>query len=537
MGNEETELGTAEEMRRINEEQLRLVVEHIPAAIAVVDRQLHYIAVSRRFRTDYGFGNANLIGRHHDEVFPDLPAHWKATYERCLTGATEKAEDEAFPRDGQTDWIRWEITPWYTNGHDIGGIILFSEIITERTHLRDQLRQAQKMEAIGQLAGGVAHDFNNILTAILGYSELLTEQIGPDMPLGRDLREIMAAAQRAAALTRQLLAFSRKQVLAVAPRNLSQIVRGVEAMLRRLIGEQFTVQTALADDLFPVMADTTQLEQVLMNLVVNGRDAMPQGGVLTITTANAELDRGYTSTHPGAKVGCYAMVSVGDTGIGMTPEVQAKIFEPFFTTKARGHGTGLGLAAVYGTVKQLGGYIGVESEPGRGTTFQVYLPRTGKAAQAPTEPVAAVGSPVGRETILLVEDEHSVREFVRIVLQRFGYRVILAESGEAALSELSSLGAPIHVLLTDVILPGMNGCELAARVTRECPHVQVLFMSGYTGHVDTADGFPDHRMQLLEKPFTAQALLTRIRQLIGLIPLNAVAAAPSPMTTSNRRSE
>jgi signal transduction histidine kinase/ActR/RegA family two-component response regulator len=401
------------------------------------------------------------------------------------------------------------------SGGTIGEVI--AENITEQHRLQEQLRQAQKMEAIGHLAGGIAHDFNNLLTVILGYSELLTEQIGPDKPIGRDLREIMDAAQRAAALTRQLLAFSRKQVLAMTALDLNEVVRHVETLLHRLLGEPITIQTVLADELYPVMADATQLEQVLINLAVNARDAMPQGGVLSIETCNAELDLPYTWTHPGAKLGSYARLSVRDTGTGMTSEVQARIFEPFFTTKERGRGTGLGLAAVYGIVKQLGGYVGVESESGRGTTFQIYLPMTHQAAQATTVP-AVVASPVGRETILLVEDESSVREFTKVALQRFGYRVVDVPSAEAALTLLADSDAPIHLLLTDVILQGMDGRELAVRVTRDRPHVQVLFMSGYMDRMGTAEGFLEPDVQLLAKPFTAQALLTKTRQLLSTTP-------------------
>jgi two-component system cell cycle sensor histidine kinase/response regulator CckA len=384
-----------------------------------------------------------------------------------------------------------------------------------RARLEEQLRQAQKMEAIGQLAGGIAHDFNNMLTAILGYSALIAEQIGPDKPIGQDIREIVAAAERATALTRQLLAYSRKQVLTVAPVNLTTAVRTVEPMLRRLIGEHITVTTALADALHPVLADATQLDQVLMNLCVNARDAMPQGGTLTIETRDAELDISYTLAHRGSRAGSYALLTVADTGVGMTPEVQARIFEPFFTTKERGRGTGLGLAAVYGIVKQLDGYICVDSAPGRGTAFQVYLPRTERPAD---RPIAAAAPPVaswpGRETVLLVEDEESVRQFAKIALQRYGYRVVEAHSAEAALALLDSIG-PVHLLLADVILTGMNGCELARRVTADRPELKVLFMSGYTERTSTINNAMAGGVPLLEKPFTAQALLMNIRQVLG----------------------
>jgi two-component system cell cycle sensor histidine kinase/response regulator CckA len=376
--------------------------------------------------------------------------------------------------------------------------------------LEEQLRQAQKMEAIGQLAGGIAHDFNNLLTAILGYSELLTDQIGPDKPLGRDLREILTAAQRAAALTRQLQAFSRKQVLTVTALDLNQVVCDIEAMLRRLIGEHITITTVLAADLHAVMADATQLEQVLMNLAVNARDAMPHGGKLTIRTGNAETETGDAVRGAGLRVS----LSVTDTGTGMAPEIQARIFEPFFTTKERGHGTGLGLAAVHGIVTQLCGFIAVESVVGHGTTFRIDLPAT-RTASAPTMAAAAGPAPVGSETILLVEDEQGVRAFIGLALKRFGYQILEADSAESAPLLVEQNRRPIHLLLTDVILPKMGGRDLAARLGDARPGLPVLFMSGYTEQFTTTGGFLEPGVELLEKPFTAHALLAKVRHVLN----------------------
>ena len=402
------------------------------------------------------------------------------------------------------------------------------EDITERHRLETQLRQAQKMEAIGLLAGGVAHDFNNMLTAILGYSELLTEQIGPDKPIGRDLREIRVAAERAAVLTKQLLAFSRKQVFALLPVDLTRVVGNLKPMLQRLLGERVTITSTLADDVVPVMADIAQLEHLLINLSVNARDAMPQGGILTFTTASVILDAAFTRDHPGASIGSCAMVSVADTGLGMSPELQARIFEPFFTTKESGRGTGLGLAAVYGTVKQFGGYIGVESDLGRGTTFSVYLPEATSAVRSPGPP-PIVSSHVGNETILLVEDESGVRSFVKTALQRFGYHVVEAESAEAALTLLEEYGAPVHLLLTDLVLPRMNGAQLAARVMLLRPAARVLFMSGYALGAVSAIGGLDPSIDLLQKPFTAQTLLTKTRETLGLHAEERALSPPRPV--------
>jgi PAS domain S-box-containing protein len=389
------------------------------------------------------------------------------------------------------------------------------EDITGRHRLEAQLRQAQKMEAVGLLAGGVAHDFNNMLTAILGYSEMLTEQIGPDKAIGRDLREIRVAAERAAVLTKQLLAFSRKQVFALVAVDVTRVVSNVKPMLQRLLGERITITTALVDDVVPVLADFAQLEHLLINLSVNARDAMPAGGVLTFTTANVVLDAAFGRDRPGAILGPCAMVSVADTGLGMPPDVQARIFEPFFTTKESGSGTGLGLAAVYGTVKQLGGYIDVESHLGRGTTFSVYLPKAESVARSP-RPARPLNSDVGHETILLVEDESGVRAFVRTALQRFGYQVIEAETAEAALTLLERYSAPVHLLLTDLVLPRMDGAQLAMHVTRKRPDARVLFMSGYPRGAMSITAGLDPSIELLQKPFTAQALLAKTRELLGL---------------------
>jgi signal transduction histidine kinase len=379
--------------------------------------------------------------------------------------------------------------------------------------LEEQLRHAQKMEAIGQLAGGVAHDFNNMLTAILGYAELLTEQIGPDKPIGQDLREIVSAAQRATSLTRQLLAFSRKQTIKPIALSLNAVVETLEPMLRRLISANVTIRTSLDPETHAVLADTTHLEQVLMNLVVNARDAMPDGGTLTIETQNATLAEDDLVRHPGAVPGDYAVISVADTGVGMTRDVQRRIFEPFYTTKERGQGTGLGLAAVYGIVTQLGGNIWVYSEPGHGTTFKIYLPQT-VAAPAAASARQLSAPPIGTETILLVEDEPGVRSFARTVLVRHGYRVVEAESSEVALAEIAGHAGALDLLLTDVMMTGIDGGQLARHLTRQRPDLRVLFMSGYADPaVEQALPFG---CELLEKPFTAHALLSRVRDVLSM---------------------
>jgi two-component system, cell cycle sensor histidine kinase and response regulator CckA len=371
--------------------------------------------------------------------------------------------------------------------------------------LEEQLRQSQKMEAIGQLAGGIAHDFNNLLTAILGYCELLTDQIGPDKPIGRDLQEITAAAEKAASLTRQLLAFSRKQVLTIQPIELNGIISDLVGLLKRLIGERITITLALDDQLPAVMADATQLEQVLMNLCVNARDAMPLGGTLTIRTQRGSGNAEHASSDQ------LVTLTVTDTGTGISPEIRSKIFEPFFTTKERGRGTGLGLSAVHGIVSQLGGSIAVDSEVGKGTTFVIQLPAS-EDAMAKTAVTRARAKPVGGETILLVEDEPGVRSFVRIALERFGYRVVEAETSEDALTALAGLKQSVDLLLTDLVLQGMSGHELAARIKELSPGTRILYMSGYSQPMGDAHSPFDPAILTLEKPFTTRTLLERIRQ-------------------------
>jgi two-component system, cell cycle sensor histidine kinase and response regulator CckA len=374
--------------------------------------------------------------------------------------------------------------------------------------LEEQLRQSQKMEAIGQLAGGVAHDFNNMLTAILGYAELLSDQIGRDKPISKDLREIVMAAERATALTRQLLAFGRKQNVNPVALSLNTVVEELEPMLRRLISANVEIRTSLARDVPAVLGDALQLDQVLMNLAVNARDAMPRGGSLTIETRACMINAANARRFPGAAHGSYSALSVSDTGVGMSGDVIKRIFEPFFTTKERGQGTGLGLAAVYGIVKQLGGYVYVDSELGRGTTFRILLPATDQLPDTLTI-AADTAASVGNESVLVVEDEPGVRSFARSVLERHGYRVIEAESSEAALECLAAFDREIDLLVTDVMLTGINGGELASQLRRLRPALPVLFMSGYADP-EVAHSLPSGA-DFLQKPFSAHTLLSRVR--------------------------
>jgi PAS domain S-box-containing protein len=385
----------------------------------------------------------------------------------------------------------------------------------------EQLRQAQRMEAVGRLAGGVAHDFNNLLTVIQGHAQLLLDGLGVADPRREDAEEVWRSAKRAAALTRQLLAFSRKQILKPESVELNVIVARMERMLRRLIGEEIHFELRLSSDLGRVLADPGQLEQVIMNLVVNARDAMPGGGLLSISTANMELDEEYATAFPyPVQPGPYVLLTVRDTGIGMSPEVRERIFEPFFTTMELGQGRGLGLSTVFGIVKQSGGYIWVESEEGAGTTVRLCLPRVAGGVQQ-AEPERDGGCGEGRgdtEAVLVVEDEDAVRSLICKVLRRQGYTVLEAANGGSALLQLETHPGSIHLVITDMVMPGMSGTELADRVAEIRPGLPFLFISGYTEDELVRRGVADGRLVLLEKPFSPAALSRRVREMLARVP-------------------
>ncbi|MHB8398667.1 MAG: response regulator [Candidatus Limnocylindrales bacterium] len=385
--------------------------------------------------------------------------------------------------------------------------------ITEQRRLDEQLRQSQKLEAVGQLTGGIAHDFNNILTAIRGYAEFARRGLEADPSRAADLDEVIANADRAAALVRQLLAFSRRQVLAPRVLEPASIVAGIAPMLRRLLGEHIELATSARPDAGRVKVDPSQLEQVIVNLAVNARDAMSVGGKLTIELANVELDAAYAADHPEVSPGPFVVLAVSDTGSGMDAATREHIFEPFFTTKEVGQGTGMGLATVYGIVRQSGGSIFVYSEPGAGTTFRIYFPRVAERPAA-AEPVAVRPSTIGSETILLVEDEPSVRAFAQRALERQGYTVLAAENGAAALTLAASHGGPIALLVTDVIMPGLQGHELAEQLTAARPELRVLYVSGFTENSVIHHGVPDHDVAFLPKPFSADGLGSAVRAVL-----------------------
>ncbi len=387
-----------------------------------------------------------------------------------------------------------------------------AEEVLHRTE--EQLRQAQKLEAVGQLAGGVAHDFNNMLSVVLSYTELLLGDLREDDPMRADLEEIKKAGLGAAHLTRQLLAFSRRQVLQPRALDLNRVIQGLTGMLRRLLGADVELTVLGSSGLWQVKADAGQIEQIIMNLAVNARDAMPTGGKLTVETKNVELSDEYARDHLGVTPGRYVMLAVSDSGTGMDKETQARIFEPFFTTKEKGKGTGLGLSTVFGIVAQSGGHIWVYSEPGHGSTFKVYFPRTDEAVQTASSPPPISNSPGGSETILLVEDDEQVRAVAREILRRHGYHVLEAASPGDAIVVCEQHGARIHLLLTDVILPRMSGRVLADRLRSMRPDMRVLFMSGYTGDGALHHGVLDSDAAFLQKPLMPKSLTSKVREVL-----------------------
>jgi PAS domain S-box-containing protein len=415
--------------------------------------------------------------------------------------------------DGAVRWIRSRAFPAHGPSGALDRLVGFAEDVTELRNAEIQLRHAQKMEAIGRLAGGVAHDFNNLLTAILGFGHLALQSLRPDDPLRHNLEQITKAGSRAASLTRQLLAFSRQQVLTPRVLSVQQLVRDLEKMLQRVLGEDVKLGVVLALDELRVKADATQLDQVIVNLAVNARDAMPEGGTLTFEAKALAFDQPLVSAQATIPPGHYVVIAVSDTGVGMNEEVQRHIFEPFFTTKGQGKGTGLGLATVHGIIQQSGGFITVYSEPGHGTTFRIYLPRVDAPAEAPLSATPS-DVPSGNETIMLVEDEEAVRALARMALELAGYRVLLAANGAEALRLFEGSPDPIHLVLTDVIMPEMGGPALIERLRALRPTLRVLYMSGYT---DRAVVGSIGQGEFLEKPYTPDVLAHKVRQVLDQV--------------------
>ena len=511
-----TERKRAEEALGRSEADFRSVVEDAPYAIYRASADGRLLQMNPAFQAMLGYASAEKL---HNQDLADRVFRYAAEYQR-LKELLLRSEEI---KDIEMEWMRQdgtEITVRCSGRciRDEQGapayFEMFAEDVTEKRVLERQLRMAQKMEAIGRLSGGIAHDFNNHLGVIIGYSRVLKKALGGNNLLTEHAVEIEKAGQRAASLTKQLLAFSRQQVLTPAILNFNTLASDMESMLPRLLGEDIAVSLALDAELGCVKADQSQIEQVIMNLAVNARDAMPTGGKLKIQTANVEFDQAYTRTHPGSRIGHYVLLRVTDTGTGMDPATLSHIFEPFFTTKERGKGTGLGLATVYGIVKQSNGYIWVDSTPGKGTSFDIFLQRhLGQPAVEEQRIDSGEKLPCS-ESILLAEDAEPLRKLAQTFLEAAGFRVWSAGSGEEALEVAARSGVTFDLLLTDVVMPGMNGRLLAERLLPRQPGIKVLYMSGYTDSFIAGHGVLDPGTHLLHKPFTEDVLIRKARDVL-----------------------
>jgi len=513
-----TERKKAQEALSRSEASFRSLVEGAPHGIYRATMTGKFLEVNPALQKMLGYESA-------EELFKADLATQVFRHATDCQRMNELLAESKVMKDVEMEWKRANEEPIVVrcSGHHVdvkdggpGYFEVFAEDVTEKRTLERQLRMAQKMEAIGRLSGGIAHDFNNLLGVIIGYSGVLKKSLDKSQPTYEYATEIEKAGQRAASLTRQLLAFSRQQVLTPSVLSLNSLVSDMEKMLPRLLGEDIHVSLSLDAELGNVKADQSQIEQVIMNLAVNARDAMPSGGKLHIQTANIELDQAYTRDHPGSKAGSYVMLAIADSGTGMSAETIAHIFEPFFTTKGVGEGTGLGLATVYGVVKQSNGYIWVDSALDKGSTFQIYLPKHLDTEQVsdPKSEVQSREKPQGSEMILLVEDAEPLRKLAQAFLESNGFRVLSAPNGEAALEIAARHPGAFDLLLTDVVMPGMNGRVLAEQLSMRQPGLKVLFMSGYTDSFIAGHGVLQQGTNLLHKPFTEEILISKVREVL-----------------------
>jgi PAS domain S-box-containing protein len=496
---------------------IEAIMATAPVLIVLTDPDGRIVLFNKACERLTGYTSEEVKGKSISELF--LPEDWVLVVQKRFINPYDPEllkphQNPWITKSGEERLIEWRCAPVELSGYAKPCVLGIGLDITEHKKLEEQFLQAQKMEAIGRLAGGVAHDFNNMLTAILGYAQLAIEKLDSENPIHGYIKEIGQAGERAASLTRQLLAFSRKQILQPQVLNLNTLVTNLEKMIRRLVGEDIELIIILNPEIGCVRADPAQLEQVIMNLVVNARDAMPGGGKIAIETLNVYLDEKYAESHVGVKPGDYVMLAVSDTGVGMNREVLSHIFEPFFTTKEMGKGTGLGLSTVYGIVKQSGGNIWVYSEPGKGASFKIYLPMVGEVAEPVKKDEGGVKDIRGTETVLIVEDDDQVREIARWSLNYYGYNVIVANRPEEALDISSEFKGFIHITVTDVVMPGMSGQELVAKLRIQRPEMRVLYMSGYTDNTIVHYGILERGVPFIQKPFSPENFVGKVREVL-----------------------
>jgi two-component system cell cycle sensor histidine kinase/response regulator CckA len=499
---------------RESEEYLRSIIELEPECVKIVSPDGRLIEMNPAGLAMLDVQSLDEVrgGPLLDFVAPEHRADFIDLHRRVMSGGSGQLRFLAIGRKGTRRWLETHAVPYRKGKGEIIGLLGITRDVTESTSMQLQLQQAQKMDSVGRLAGGVAHDFNNLLTIINNTAEIALMDVKGGEPLHEALTQIRSAADRATALTRQLLAFGRKQILKPVVLDVNKVVGDMQGMLQRLVGEDIKLECLTAPDVKCVRADTSQIEQVLMNLVVNGRDAMPEGGTLTIATANKDLDAAFAASHPSVVPGPHTMIAVTDTGLGMDDVTSKQVFEPFFTTKG-GLGTGLGLSTVYGIVKQSNGTVWVTSAPGQGSTFTIYLPQVEDAAPKAAD-VVATHAATGTETILLVEDEDGVRNVAKRVLKSAGYTVLTAANGAEALTVLKHHQGPLQLLLTDVIMPGIGGRELATRTLEMRPDIRVLFMSGYAADALGRRGVLEDGTNFIGKPCSVADLTRKVREVL-----------------------
>jgi PAS domain S-box-containing protein len=512
-----TQRKAMEEALRESEEFLKNIVDHIPAVVFAKEvAELRFVTINKACQEVFGLSRAEVLGRTNYDLFPREQAEFftKVDRETLAKGELVEVPEETISTPNGDRILRVKKIPLFDNQGKVRFLLGIAEDITERKQLEEKLLQSQKMEAIGQLAGGVAHDFNNILMVILGYGSILLNDEALRARQKEQVEQIMNAADKAAKLTSDLLAFSRKQVIKPATMDLNDIILHVEKFLSRIIGEDIQLRARLTPRELQVDVDRGQIEQVLINLATNARDAMPKGGLLTIETSSLRIDEAFAQANGIGVPGPYAVISISDTGAGMDEQTRRRIFEPFFTTKEVGKGTGLGMSIVYGIIQQHNGFVNVYSEPGLGTTFRIYLPFSEQSAEAALEPEVAVAPPGGTETVLVVEDEPDLRLLLQNILSGGGYHVLLAENGEAAAELYASRAGEIALVLMDMIMPGMSGKEACHAIREVDPAAKVLYTSGYTMDIIKSRDLLDEGTELLMKPVRPVELLKKVREML-----------------------